>query len=108
MSWRIGVSHRTGYRYGNAVRSSYNEARMTPMTANGQQTLEARVAVTPSVRPLRYVDYWGTIVHAFDVHVPHTELVVTATSVVETRGHRSDDPAADWTTLRSPSVLDRF
>ncbi len=108
MSWRIGVHHRTGYRYTDPVRSSYNEARMTPLTTNGQMSLEARIAISPGVRPLRYVDYWGTVVHAFDVHVPHTELVVTATAIVETAGDQAGDPTADWDALRTPLVLDRF
>ena len=59
---------------------------MTPATAGGQHLLASRLEIRPDARPLRYVDYWGTQVHAFDVHVPHTELMVTATSVVETAG----------------------
>ena len=38
----------------------------------------------PATRSYRYVDYWGTAVTAFDLHAPHTELEVTASSVVET------------------------
>jgi transglutaminase-like putative cysteine protease len=108
MSWRIGVHHRTGYRYTDPVRSSYNEARMTPLTTSGQTSLETRITVSPPVRPLRYVDYWGTVVHAFDVHVAHTELVVDATAIVETPGNRAADPTADWEALRAPAVLDRY
>ena len=84
MSWRIAVRHRTGYQYGAPARASYNEVRMTPATTGGQHLLTSRLDIRPDARPLRYVDYWGTQVHAFDVHVPHDELVVTATSVVET------------------------
>jgi transglutaminase-like putative cysteine protease len=107
MSWRIAVRHRTGYQYGSPARSSYNEVRMTPATAGGQHLLTSRLDTRPDARPLRYVDYWGTQVHAFDVHVPHTELLVTATSVVETAAPTAA-PDADWDTLRSPAVRDRF
>lgn len=113
MSWRILVKHTTGYRYAQPVRASYNEARMTPITGGGQQTLESRLEVTPSARALRYVDYWGTHVHAFDVHVPHSELVVTATSVVETAqprpaGSHAAGTRAGWDELRAADVRDRY
>lgn len=108
MTWRIGVRHTTGYRYSKPVRASYNEARMTPLTGDGQQTVEARLEVTPSVRALRYVDYWGAQVHAFDVHVPHTELIVTATSVVETAGARELSTGIGWDDVRAPRRRDRY
>ena len=108
MSWRIAVRHRTGYQYGSPARASYNEVRMTPATADGQHTLQSRVDTSPDARPLRYVDYWGTVVHAFDVHVPHTELVVTASSVVETAGPRPAPPATGWDELTAPAVGDRL
>ncbi len=108
MSWRIAVRHNTGYRYATAARSSYNEARMTPITGTGQSALESRLEVTPRARPLRYVDYWGTVVDAFDVHVPHTELVVTATSVVETASEVPLPAPVGWDVLVMDRVRDRF
>jgi transglutaminase-like putative cysteine protease len=123
MSWRIAVRHRTGYRYAGPVRASYNEVRMTPPTLDGQRTLQAGLAITPAARPLRYVDYWGTTVDSFDIHMPHTELVVVTTAVVETAGPRpaptDPDPAGadsagpdparpDWAALADPAVRDRF
>lgn len=108
MSWRVAVRHRTGYQYGSPARASYNEVRMTPATASGQHLLTSRLDTRPDARPLRYVDYWGTQVHAFDVHVPHTELVVTATSVVETANPRTDPDGVGWDTLADPKVRDEF
>ncbi len=107
MSWRIAVRHRTGYQYGAPARASYNEVRMTPATTGGQHLLTSRLDIRPDARPLRYVDYWGTQVHAFDVHVPHDELVVTATSVVETASPVSA-PDPGWDALSSAAVRDRF
>jgi len=89
MTWRIAVKHRTSYRYAEPVRASHNEVRLTPPTVDGQRTLQAALAITPAVRPLRYVDYWGTTVDSFDVDVPHTELVVLATSTVDTMAART-------------------
>ncbi|PZS17431.1 MAG: hypothetical protein DLM57_08405 [Pseudonocardiales bacterium] len=108
MSWRIAVRHRTGYEYATSVRASYNEARMTPSSSRGQHTLESRLDVSPGSRPLRYVDYWGTVVDAFDVHVPHSELVVTATSVVQTAGALDPPPALGWDAITEAGVTDRY
>jgi transglutaminase-like putative cysteine protease len=109
VTWRIAIRHRTGYRYAGPARASYNEARMTPLSQDGQHTLQAVIAVTPATRPLRYVDYWGTTVDAFDIHVPHTELVVLASSVVETAGPPQPAPTGvDWPDLAGPAVRDTF
>ncbi len=80
---------------------------MTPCTSTTQTLLEHRVTTAPVVSTFRYVDYWGTTVHAFDVHVPHHTLEVVATSVVETV--EVPPPAADvaWVTLADPAVRDR-
>ena len=108
MTWRIAVRHRTGYRYAGPVRASYNEVRLTPPTLDGQRTLQAALAITPAVRPLRYVDYWGTTVDAFDIRIPHTELVVVATSTVETAGPRSMPAGVGWPDLADPAVQSRY
>lgn len=108
MTWRIAVRHSTGYYYSTAVRASYNEARMTPTSSRGQHTLESRLDITPGSRPLRYVDYWGTVVDAFDVHVPHTELVVTASSVVETAGTVEPPPPVGWAAVTADDVAGRY
>lgn len=112
MSGRLEITHRTGYEYAQPVAASYNEARVTPLTTPRQTTLDARVTVAPHTRVFRYWDYWGTLVHAFDLHHPHRELVVTSTSVVQTSdgeprpgGERYD---ASWSVFAEPSVRDRF
>lgn len=106
MTWQVAVRHSTRYTYTRSVVTSYNEARMTPASGHGQQTLQARLEVLPRVQPLRYRDYWGTVVDAFDVHVPHTELMVTATSVVETAGVVARPAAIGWSEL--DPVRDRY
>ena len=97
MSWRMGIRHTTGYKYDKRVVASYNEARVTPLSTERQLTIDGRVMVHPVVPLARYWDYWGTLVHAFDIHVPHEELVVTATSTVETATDLPPgDPEIDW------------
>jgi len=81
---RLRVEHATGYQYDGEVVSSYNEARLVPQTGLTQLTLSSEVTTNPDVQQFRYWDYWGTQVTVFDVHVPHTQLHVTCTSVVDT------------------------
>jgi transglutaminase-like putative cysteine protease len=108
MSWRIKVEHTTGYRYDAPVLASYNEARLVPVTDVDQLTLDARVETTPAAPQQRYWDYWGTQVTAFDLHVPHDELVVTATSTVDTADARPVPVGVTWETIGSENVRDRF
>jgi transglutaminase-like putative cysteine protease len=107
MTWRLRIKHRTGFRYENDVVASYNEARMTPVTNVSQTALEARVDVRPVTATSRYWDYWGTQVYAFDVHVPHGELQVVATSVVETLPTPPPHEAAPWDALGGDDVRDQ-
>ena len=95
MSLRLKVTHRSAYRYGAEVVSSYNEARLVPQTGVSQLTLSSTVTTTPSAVQHRYWDYWGTQVTVFDVHVLHTELEVTCTSTVDT-ADAQPAPQAGW------------
>jgi len=108
MSWRIRVEHRTTHRYLGEVRSSYNEARMTPLDTDRQRVLEAAVGVSPPAPSARYHDYWGTIVDVFDIHVPHTELTVSAMAVVETSAPQNGSSDIGWEELGRSEVTDRF
>jgi transglutaminase-like putative cysteine protease len=84
VSWRLDISHITRVRYQGQVRSSYNEARMTPLTLPGQNTLRARVLAGVSSPVWTYSDYWGTRVSSFDILGPHRDLVIRAEASVET------------------------
>ncbi|MCA1691880.1 MAG: transglutaminase family protein, partial [Actinobacteria bacterium] len=108
MSWRLSIRHRTGYRYQGEVRSSYNEARVTPLSTDRQVALEASVSVDPAVSTYRYWDYWSTMVDAFDIHVPHTEMTVVGESVVETSPPLEEQPVIDWDGLSAPEVRDIY
>lgn len=108
MTTRLRVNHLTRYRYGGTVRTSYNEARMTPLSTPGQTTIDARFDVRPAARTFRYWDYWGTMVHAFDVHAPHDELLITASAVVETSDWAPCTDTVGWDTLAQDDQLDRW
>lgn len=109
MTWRISINHHTGYRYQRPVSSSYNEARITPISNERQLVMESEVHVMPTATVFRYWDWFGTLVHAFDLHTPHDSLVVTGSSVVETSPPAP--PLADplgWPGLAAEAVRDRF
>ena len=102
------IRHTTGYRYDVPVLASYNEARLTPVTDVDQLTVEARVETSPEAPQQRYWDYWGTQVTAFDLHVPHDELEVTALCTVDTADPRPAPTGTSWEKVSSPAVCDRF
>jgi transglutaminase-like putative cysteine protease len=108
VTWRLSVEHQTEYVYEGTVLASYNEVRVTPRAGSGQVVLDHDVGIRPASRVLRYVDYWGTKVTAFDVHQPHDRLVVNGRSLVETgpRGRFDDD--GSWDDLRCQRTRDEF
>jgi transglutaminase-like putative cysteine protease len=106
--WRMRVLHATGYAYPSPATASYNEARLTPRSDSRQNVILNRVETVPATRSYRYVDYWGTLVTAFDLHAPHTELTVTSSSVVETDRPEPRTAKLTWADLHTESVIDRF
>jgi transglutaminase-like putative cysteine protease len=110
MGWRLRIKHVTGFTYAGTAHASYNEARMTPITGNGQNTLFSQVECAPAAATWRYRDYWGSQVTVFDLQRPHQQLRVTATSLVETTSlseTRGSPSGAEWHDLSSPSTVDR-
>ncbi|HEY2203770.1 MAG TPA: transglutaminase family protein [Pseudonocardia sp.] len=106
MGWRIRVVHSTGYRYSSSVTQSYNEVRLTPRSDSRQNVIVSRVETVPATRSYRYRDYWGTAVTSFDLHAPHTELEVVATSVVETADPVPVSHEASWAEITGEEVAD--
>jgi len=106
--WRLQVVHRTQFHYSGPVRSSYNEARLTPENSNRQTTLRSRVEIEPAATAYAYRDYWGATVTAFDLHSPHSELVVTGTSIVEAGPDLAGHDRLGWSALATREVRDQF
>jgi transglutaminase-like putative cysteine protease len=107
MGWRLRVKHVTGYTYAGTAHTSYNEARMTPLTLPGQTTLFSQVECHPAASTWRYWDYWGTQVTVFDLQRPHQQLRVTASSLVETADRSGGGEAVGWDVLRDPTNRDK-
>jgi transglutaminase-like putative cysteine protease len=107
-SWRLQITHTTHYRYETPVAQSYNEARLEPRSDRHQTVLSSRVEVEPATRVVRHVDYWGSVVHHFDIQVPHDELIVAARTTVETATIPAEAGEITWDELAEPAMRDRF
>lgn len=108
MSWRLQIVHTTVHSYAGEVVSSYNEARMVPLSLPNQTCLDARVQVEPAATLSSYSDYWGTVVNTFDIQHPHRSLTVRSRAIVETG---LPGPVADgvrWPDILSEQVQDRY
>jgi transglutaminase-like putative cysteine protease len=112
VSWRLKIAHVTTVKYAGPVLTSFNEARMTPMTLPTQTTLESRVTVGPGVVPVwAYHDYWGTHVSVFELPEEHDDLVIRATSTVETdpfRGIPAASQRLGWAEVRAEAAASRL
>ena len=96
---RLRIKHSTGFHYGGDVTASYNEARMLPVSADGQLVLYSHVEILPISSQHNYVDYWGSRVSSFEILTPHKELSLTATSLVEVRPRVHTSEKLDWDAL---------
>ena len=113
---RLSIDHQTGFRYATPVKSSYNEARMTPAATEQQTIWSSRVSIEPAAWSFSYDDYWGTRVTTFELHEPHERLTVSAQAVVDTHGDElawdSDRRVAPgdlgWAALHDRGVIDKM
>lgn len=96
---RLRIRHLTGFHYGGDVTASYNEARMLPVSSDGQLVLYSNLEILPISSHHNYVDYWGSRVSSFEILTPHKELSLTATSLVEVRPRPHTDDGLDWEAL---------
>ncbi len=96
---QLRIRHTTGYHYEQGAVASYNEARMTPMTTSEQYVLRSRLEISPTPWSYEYRDYWGTTVTSFEVHDPHQDLTVVATSIVDTQGSPPEPHGLAWDAL---------
>jgi transglutaminase-like putative cysteine protease len=111
VGWRLRIEHTTEVRYAGPVLTSFNEARMTPLTLPSQITLESRVTAGPGVPVWTYSDYWGTFVSVFDLPEPHDDLVIRAAATVETEpfgGIAIDEERPAWAEIRERAAGGRL
>jgi transglutaminase-like putative cysteine protease len=111
VSWRLRIEHTTKVVYTGPVLTSFNEARMTPLTLARQTTLESRVTAGVGVPVWTYGDYWGTFVSVFDLPEAHDHLLIRAISTVETEpfgGIPAADTRPGWAQVRQHGQAGRL
>ncbi len=96
---RLRIRHVTGFSYGGDVTASYNEARMLPVSFDGQLVIASGLEIAPVNAHHNFIDYWGTRVASFEVLTPHRELSIAASSVVEVRARPASSDEIDWEAL---------
>lgn len=80
----LHLLHRTTFIYAGSARDSFNEARLCPIDDPTQSRRQFTLRTTPSTATRDYRDFYGNIVHYFDVTTPHQKLVIEAESEIET------------------------
>ncbi len=105
---RLSIRHVTGFIYDGFAESSYNEARMTPLSSSRQQVLEATIQTNPIASQLTYMDYFGSAVTAFDLHDRHQQLEVTATALVDVSAVAHEVPSLGLADLRDEKIVDTY
>ncbi|MFP7761962.1 transglutaminase family protein [Marisediminicola sp. LYQ134] len=96
---RLRIKHKTGFHYQGEVTASYNEARMLPVSSEGQLVMYSGLEISPMSAQNAYVDYWGSRVSSFEILTPHRELALTATSLVEVRDREHPHEVIAWDDL---------
>ena len=86
----VTTLHETIFEYSQPIRATFTEARLWPVSDDGQTCREFSLTVDP-MRPLtECVDYYGNVVLTFNILREHGRVVLSSRSVVAT--HR--DPFA--------------
>lgn len=105
---RLRIVHESRYAYLSDVHASFNEARLTPLDLERQVLIRHELHLEPRGQVYAYRDYWGAAVEAFDIHLPHRGMTVTATSVVDTPAGHPEAPGLSWDEIQAPAVVDRW
>ncbi len=77
------IKHVTRYIYERPASRSRNNVRLTPIEAPDQKRVAFSLDVTPDAAISEYQDYFGNLTHSIYIEQPHTELVISTTSLVD-------------------------
>jgi len=81
---KYDILHSTRYVYTSPVRDSLNDVRLHPVP-NPEQTVESfLLRVLPAARLSHYIDFYRNWVHHFEIHEPHSYLLIESQSRVIT------------------------
>src|SRR5271170_2465266 len=77
------IRHVTRYAYERPASNSHNDVRLTPIDAPDQKRVAFNLEVSPQAAISEYRDSFGNLTHSIDIKPPHTELIISSTSIVE-------------------------
>jgi len=108
------VSHTTQYDYDAPVKASFAEVRQLPGDVDGQVCVRRQIVTEPEPEhQSQHRDYFGNLTATVTVREPHTRLVVTSSSLVDTAGRTGgfgEDGRLPWRSYTvdqsSPQDLD--
>jgi transglutaminase-like putative cysteine protease len=108
------VLHTTQYDYDAPVESIFAEVRQLPGDVDGQVCVRREVTIDPAPEYVReHRDYFGNLTATAVIREPHTRLVVTSCSIIDTSGRPTDvgpegrEPWTSYTAAQSaPHDLD--
>jgi transglutaminase-like putative cysteine protease len=77
------IKHVTRYVYEQPAFHSRNVVRLAPIDAPDQKRVAFKLEVTPPAVISEFCDGFGNLAHSIVIQEPHTELVISSTSVVD-------------------------
>ncbi len=80
---QLHIRHETLYRYGEPVKRSVQNLRLTPRPDPVQRVLSWNIAAPG--RQSAQIDAYGNVVHLLTLDEPHREIRINVTGVVETQ-----------------------
>jgi transglutaminase-like putative cysteine protease len=93
----LDIRYVTHMVYPTPVWESQNLVRACPIDSSSQKRLSYQLEIEPEADARWYIDRWGTRVDTFGILDPHTELIVTVTTAVETS--KPEQPSTGATLL---------
>jgi len=83
---KLAIRHSTRFDYSEPVAMGFSEIRMTPVDTPIQKVEKTSLIVSPECQVGIHRDYFGNIVHHFNVLPPHDYIEIISESVVQTAG----------------------
>jgi transglutaminase-like putative cysteine protease len=110
---KFKIVHTTRYQYDGEVADSVNEIRLSPRTNGNQSCYQHSITTHPHAPLYAYEDYFGNRVHAFSIADPHSELRITAQSIVVTNDSLASRESLlpfeqEQAIMKSDAFLDQF
>lgn len=76
------IRHITKFKYSTPINENVMDVRMQPRTDDAQQCINFHLNIRPTAKVFSYQDYLNNTIHHFNLPGLHSELSITAESVV--------------------------